>query len=193
MSLLALALLAGACGGGGQATRETTQLDPAAVAAAARGDAATTATRSGAADEDVDLFDATQIPGEPVNQYDLVTGDCFNRLEALRAGREVVITSRIACEDPHQYKVFHILQYDAPHPAIFPGEDVMVDFGLNACYLEFESFVGEIYELSEFDIGVFIPNRENFEHSRARYRGITCWLQRAGRDEGEGSARESGV
>ena len=193
MCLLALGLLAGACGGGDEADRPSIQLDPAAVAAAGRGEAATTATRSDAGDEEIDLFDATQIRGDPINQYDLVAGECFNRLEALRAGRKVVITSRIECDDPHQYEVFHILQYDAPHPAIFPGDDVLVEFGLNACYMEFESFVGEIYELSQFDIGVFIPNRENFEHSRARYRGVTCWLHLQGLEEGEGSAHDSGL
>jgi hypothetical protein len=190
---LALGLLAAACGGGDEADRPSIQLDPAAVAAAGRGEAATTATRSDAGDEEIDLLDATQIRGDPINQYDLVAGECFNRLEALRAGRKVVITSRIECDDPHQYEVFHILQYDAPHPAIFPGEDVLVEFGLNACYMEFESFVGEIYELSQFDIGVFIPNRENFEHSRARYRGVTCWLYLKGLEEGEGSAHDSGL
>ena len=164
-------------------------LDPAAAAAAVRGDAATTATRQSSGDEEVDLFDATQIRGEPVNQYDLVFGDCFNRIEALRAGRKVVITSRIDCTDAHQYEVFHMTQYPAPHPAIFPGEDVMTEFGLNACYLQFETFVGEIYELSTYDIGIFIPTRENFEHSRARYRGITCWLFIDDEEEIAGSAQ----
>ena len=141
----------------------------------------------------MDLFDATQIRGDPVNQYDLVFGDCFNRIEALRAGRKVVITSRLPCDDPHQYEVFHYTEYDAPHPAIFPGEDVMTDFGLQACYLEFEEFVGEIYERSVYEIGVFIPNRDNFEHSRARYRGITCWLYHDEFEETEGSAAGSGI
>lgn len=191
---LIVGLLTAACGGDGdESAGGSIPLDPAAAAAAERGDAATTATRSGADDEEIDIFDATQIRGEPVNQYDLVVGDCFDRFETLRAGRKVVITSRIDCEEPHQYEVFHMLQYDAPHPAIFPGDDAMTDFALNACYLEFESFVGEIYELSEYDIGVFIPTRENFEHSAARYRGIHCWLFRDDLEESAGSARDTGV
>jgi hypothetical protein len=190
ISWLAFGFLVAACGADDRAADDAIPLDPAAAAAARRGDTATTATLSdSAAEEEVDLLDATQIRGDPVNQYDLALGDCFNRLEALRAGRKVVITTLIDCEDPHQYEVFHTLQYDAPHPAIYPGEDVLTDFGLNQCYLEFESFVGEIYELSEFDIGVFIPTRENFEHSVARYRGIHCWLFRDDLEEIEGSAR----
>ena len=36
--------------------------------------------------------------------------------------------------------------------------------------------MGETYELSVFEIGVFTPTRTNFEHEEARYRGIHCWL-----------------
>ena len=52
----------------------------------------------------------------------------------------------------------------------------MRGFALRVCYERFEAFVGEAYELSVFEIGVFTPNRTNFEHEEARYRGVHCWL-----------------
>jgi hypothetical protein len=188
---LILGVVAGGCGSGAdESAGSSTPIDPAA-AAAAQADAATTATAPEADVDDIDLLDPTQIRGEPINQYDLVLGDCFDRVEGLRAGRKVVITSRIDCAEPHQYEVFHTLQYPATHPAIYPGDDAMTDYGLNACYQQFESFVGEIYELSVYGIGVFTPDRENFEHSVARYRGITCWLFRDDLESTAGSARGS--
>jgi hypothetical protein len=190
ISWLILGVVAGSCGrGADESAGSSTPIDPAA-AAAAQADAATTATIP-EAELDIDQLDPTQIRGEPINQYDLVLGDCFDRVEGLRAGRKVEITSRIDCAETHQYEVFHTLQYPATHPAIYPGDDAMTDYGLNACYQQFESFVGEIYELSVYEIGVFTPNRDNFEHSVARYRGITCWLFRDDLEPTEGSARDS--
>lgn len=191
ISWLVLGVVAGGCGkGADESAGSSRPIDPAA-AAAAQADAATTATSPEAPVDDVDLLDPTQIRGDPINQYDLVLGDCFDRVEGLRAGRKVVITSRIDCAEPHQYEVFHTLQYPAPHPAIYPGDDAMTEYALNACYQQFEAFVGEIYELSIFDIGVFTPNRDNFEHPVARYRGITCWLFRDDHESTVGTARDS--
>ena len=147
--------------------------DPAAVAAAnaaAQATAPTTSVESG-------QLDPIDIVGEIINFYDLQDGECFNRVEDIRAGRKVVITSRIPCADPHLFEVFHMFDFNAPHPAIYPGDDVMEDYALQGCYGVFEDFVGEMFELSIFDIGVFTPDRKNFEDDAARYRGIHCWLQ----------------
>lgn len=187
-----IGFIAASCSAGGDGGSDRAAVsDPAAAAAGS--DAATTATRVDQGDEEIDIFDATQIRGEPINQYDLVTGDCFNRLETLRAGRKVVITTKLGCDEAHQFEVFHKFDYDAPHPAIFPGDDVMTEFGMRTCYGEFDSYVGQMYELSEFEIGIFIPTRTNFEDSRSRYRGITCWLYSIESTETEGSARGVGT
>ena len=52
----------------------------------------------------------------------------------------------------------------------------MRGYALRLCYEQLEAFVGEAYELSVYEIGVFTPNRTNFEHEVARYRGVHCWL-----------------
>ena len=121
-------------------------------------------------------IDPLDIPGEIVSEYSLVQGDCFNRLEGLQSGRRLAITARVGCDQNHWAEVYHTFELEAPHPAVYPGDDAVRGFALRVCYEQFEAFVGEVYELSVFEIGVFVPNRTNFEHEEARYRGVHCWL-----------------
>ena len=134
-------------------------------------------------------IDPLDIPGEIINEYSLVEGDCFNRFEGLQAGRRLAITARIGCDEPHWGEVYHTFELDAPHPAIYPGDDAVRGFALRVCYEQFDAFVGEVYELSVYEIGVFTPNRTNFEHEVARYRGVHCWLYDTNVESVSGTAR----
>ena len=129
------------------------------------------------------------IPGEIINEYSLVEGDCFNRFEGLQAGRRLAITARIGCDEPHWAEVYHTFELDAPRPAVYPGDDAVSGFALRVCYEQFEAFVGEVYELSVYEIGEFTPNRTNFEHEVARYRGVHCWLYDRDEEQVSGTAR----
>ena len=121
-------------------------------------------------------IDPLDIPGEIISEYSLVDGDCFNRLEGLQSGRRLAITARVGCDQNHWAEVYDTFELDAPYPAVYPGDDAVRGFALRVCYEQFEAFVGEAYELSVYEIGVFTPNRTNFEHEVARYRGVHCWL-----------------
>lgn len=134
-------------------------------------------------------IDPLDIAGEIINEYSLVDGDCFNRFEGLQAGRRLAITARVDCAEPHWAEVYHTFDLDAPHPAVFPGDDAVRGFALRVCYEQFDAFVGEVYELSVYEIGVFTPNRTNFEHEVARYRGVHCWLYDADDETMSGTAR----
>ena len=134
-------------------------------------------------------IDPLDIPGEIINEYALVDGDCFNRLEGLQSGRRLAITARVDCDEPHWAEVYHTFELDAPHPAVYPGDDAVRGFALRVCYEQFDAFVGEIYELSVYEIGVFTPNRTNFEHEAARYRGVHCWLHDGNDEQVSGTAR----
>lgn len=134
-------------------------------------------------------IDPLDIPGEIINEYSLVEGDCFNRFEGLQAGRRLAITARVGCDEPHSAEVYHTFDLDAPHPAVYPGDDAVRGFALRVCYEHFEAFVGEVYELSVYEIDVFTPNRTNFEHEVARYRGVHCWLYDPGDEQLAGTAR----
>ena len=52
------------------------------------------------------------------------------------------------------------------------------------------SIIEEIYELSELKLGFLTPNRTNFEDSKARFRGIHCYVYKNG-EELLGTARGS--
>lgn len=171
--------------------------DPAAaVAARTETEAATPTTEASGDSENEDGDDEISpldITGEIISRYDLVDGDCFNQVDSVRAGRKVTITSRLDCDQPHWAEVFYTFEVDAPHPAIYPGTRAMEDLARRGCYERFESFVGQIYELSVLRIGIFIPDRANFEHPEARYRGIHCWLYHGEEETVEGSVRGLGI
>lgn len=138
-------------------------------------------------------LDPLSISGEILRDHNLVSGDCFDRVEGLIEDRKVVITSRIDCDDPHVYEVFHTFELDVPHPAVYPGDAEMRDYARRLCYEHFLGFVGEEYELSVYEIGVFTPDLTNFEHEVARYRRVHCWLHRRDRAKMAASARGSAV
>lgn len=133
-----------------------------------------------------------EIRGSVINQFSLSVGDCFNRLENLAAGQSVVITSLISCEEPHDHQIYHLLNYPAPHPSIYPGDDVMGEFAVQSCYRQFAQWVGNDYETSELDIGVITPPQSNFEDDVARYRSIHCWIERSDGEPLLGDAYQSG-
>ena len=133
-----------------------------------------------------------QIRGSVINQFSLSVGDCFNRLENLAVGRSTVITSLIDCDLPHDHQIYHVLDYPAPHPSIYPGDKVMDDFAVQSCYRQFAQWVGNDYETSELDIGVITPPQENFEDDASRYRSIHCWVERFDGGPLIGDAHQSG-
>ena len=183
-------------------TTSTTGVSDPAAAAAASGppdtvDVAASPSDDAAADQDdpdeLDLIDPLDIAGEIVNEYSLVQGDCFNRFEGLREGQRLAITARVGCDEPHWGEVYHTFEFEAPHPSVYPGDDAVRDYALRICYDHFEDFVEEKYELSDYDIGVFTPNRTNFEHEQARYRGVHCWLYHLDAETVSGSAEGVGT
>ncbi|MEZ5165823.1 MAG: septum formation family protein [Acidimicrobiales bacterium] len=132
------------------------------------------------------------IVGAVIEPFALETGDCFNQIDRLVDGKQVTTTARVGCDGPHGYQVFHRLEYPAPYPSVYPGEAAMRRFALQSCYPAFAPWVGEDYEVSELEIGVIIPPRTNFEDSRARYRGIHCWVERVDGEPMPASAQGSG-
>jgi hypothetical protein len=142
---------------------------------AASGDGSASTTTAQATDAGVTTTtNAAAIVGDPINVYTLVVGDCFNRYET---GTEM-ITTRVPCEAQHKGEVFAALVHPSPFGDPWPGDDALQQYGLRLCYQNFESFAGIIYELSELGIGVLTPPQVNWEDAKARYRGITCFVQR---------------
>jgi hypothetical protein len=108
--------------------------------------------------------------GDPVTQYDLAVGDCFNRYD------DIEVITRVPCDAPHDAEVFHYENHPAPFGEPYPNDREMERYARRVCYAHFAEFAGILYEVSRLEIGVITPNRENFEDSKARYRGITCYV-----------------
>jgi len=129
--------------------------------------------------------------GDVVNLHDVESGSCFNRYSWVQDERQVDIDTRVPCADPHQYEVYLRTQHPARAGAPWPGDREMEAFARAQCYGAFADFVGEIYELSELELGYLTPARTDFEHEKARFRSIHCYVQRDDGGEMVGSARDS--
>src|SRR5690606_17678860 len=116
----------------------------------------------------------------------------FNHYQWDEDGRRIEVTTRVACTEPHHGEVYHSTQYPAPFGTPYPGDDAMRRYAQGTCYRAFEAFIGVRYEVSKFTIGVVTPNQSNFEDERARYRGITCYVEQPG-EVLTGSARGSSL
>ena len=164
--------------------------DPSAPASPSAGPGAATTsipeTRPTLADEGIPNW-----VGDVVNLHDLEDGSCFNRYSWVQDDRQVEIDTRVPCTGPHQYEVYLRTEHPARAGAPWPGDQEMEAFARAQCYGAFAAFVGEIYELSELELGYLTPSRTDFEHEDARFRGIHCYLLRDDGEEMVGSARDS--
>ncbi|MEM8708181.1 MAG: hypothetical protein AAGE98_17090 [Actinomycetota bacterium] len=195
--LVALALLVAACSGDDAGTEG--RLDPAAAADADL-DAQAAEPRD---DVDVDgptttsstttssTSTTTTIPGIVVNKFALTIDDCFDQLEDLAAGRPREITTKIPCTEPHDAQVFSRLSYPAEPGELYPGDDIVEDYALAACYQRFADWADSAYETSALEIRAIIPPREDFEAQG--YRTIQCFVDREDGEKLVGTARSSGL
>ncbi|MEO0491843.1 MAG: hypothetical protein AAF081_00355 [Actinomycetota bacterium] len=133
----------------------------------------------------------TTIPGIIVNKFALTIDDCFDQLEDLAAGRPREITTKIPCDEPHDAQIFSRLSYPAEPGELYPGDDIVEDFALAACYLRFEAWADAIYETSALEIRAFTPTRDDFEAQS--YRGIQCFVEREDSTKLVGTSRSSGL
>ena len=129
--------------------------------------------------------------GDVVNLHNLEDGACFNRYSWVQDDRHVELDTRVPCGGPHQHEVYLRTEHPARAGAPWPGDREMEAFARAQCYGAFADFVGEIYELSELELGYLTPSRTDFEHEDARFRGIHCYLLRDDGEEMVGSARDS--
>ena len=129
--------------------------------------------------------------GDVVNLHNLEDGACFNRYSWVQDDRHVELDTRVPCGGPHQHEVYLRTEHPARAGAPWPGDREMEAFARAQCYGAFADFVGEIYEVSELELGYLTPSRTDFEHEDARFRGIHCYLLRDDGEEMVGSARDS--
>lgn len=142
-----------------------------------------------------DLDAAPDVPGAPLNPFDLRAGQCFNEGswydEVLE--RRIDLTASVSCDQPHQKEMYHEAEFPAPNGAPFPGEAKMTEWSTQVCYEAFPDFVDSEYELSQFEIGFLQPTQATFEHEVGRHRRVTCYLFDPSTEVSSGSAARSGL
>lgn len=116
--------------------------------------------------------------GEVVNLHDLESGACFNSYAWVKDDRQVAIDTRVPCGGPHQHEIYLRTAHPARPGAPWPGDREMEAYARAECYAAFADFVGIIFELSELELGYLTPSRTDFEHDRAVFRGIHCFVHR---------------
>lgn len=135
------------------------------------------------------------VPGAPLNPFDLRAGQCFNQGSWYDEGleRRIDLTASIECTLQHQREMYHEADFPAPNGAPFPGETKMTEWSTQVCYEAFDDFVDNEYELSMFEIGFFQPTQATFEHEVGRHRRVTCYLYDPVEETKTGSAQGTGL
>ena len=175
--LIFFGLLASACGSGSRSTSDSASNSPSTTVIEAR--------------PSLEDEAAPDWYGVPVNLHDLAEGDCFNMYAWVSNDRHIEINTHVPCDSPHQFEIYRLVQHPARNGAVWPGNEEMNAFAVSQCYESFEDFVGVIYELSELEINYLTPNRTNFEHEIAQFRGVHCYLFHDDESELLGSAEQS--
>ena len=107
--------------------------------------------------------------GGATSVADIAVGDCFDD-----PGETVISELElIDCDQPHDNEVFANLQIEE---ALFPGEEILDSFAIDACLAPFEAYVGEQYADSSLDYWYLSPTEESWAGDD---RAITCVLYSA--------------
>jgi hypothetical protein len=127
-----------------------------------------------------------QPVGDPLRRDQLVVGDCFNSYDQIK------VTTRVSCDMPHFGEVFHFENHPAPYGEPYPNDRELEKYAERVCYAQFQAFDGGLYEVSRLDIGVVVPAKDQWTDSKARYRGIICYVHDQDGQELVGSMRGRG-
>ena len=192
---MALALFAGACSST-DATSSTNDGDTDDATAVAVDEGTSVAGVLGAtltvdAEEDA----VPNVPGAPLNRFDLQVGQCFNEGSWYdeELDRRIELTASVDCEQVHQNEVYFDGEFPAPSEAPFPGDDKMSEWSTQLCYDAFNDFVDNEYEVSTYEIGFIQPTQDTFEHPIGRHRRVFCYVFDTSGDPTSGSAAGSGL
>ena len=129
--------------------------------------------------------------GAVVNVHDLREGDCFNQYSWSNDERLIEIDTKVSCSGPHQNEIYLVKAHPARSGAPWPGDREMDAFATTECYNAFSDFVGQIYELSDLNLGFLTPSRRDFENDLAQFRNVHCYVYLDAKTESVGTARGS--
>lgn len=97
---------------------------------------------------------------------DLEVNDCFDSLSDPNSADRAVW--KLNCGDPHTFEVFSVIGYEGDgsgRGVPYPGATVVQNWSEQACYAQFEPFVGVRWTISELDIKVWWPSNESWDRN----------------------------
>lgn len=101
---------------------------------------------------------APQARTRQISLMDLALGDCFDEPDSV-GDHPIVTVPLVRCAEPHDYEVFFVFELpDGP----YPGEDEVWDLADEACFDEFEAFVGASYFESDLEFFPLIPTADSW-------------------------------
>ncbi len=110
----------------------------------------------------------TAVPGPPPGATlegfkDLEVGQCFEEItDSVAEDRAVWL---LDCADPHSFESYWVTDYQGPgagRGTTYPGTAAVQNFSEQACFEQFETFVGVRWTLSQLDIRTWWPTEESW-------------------------------
>ncbi len=93
--------------------------------------------------------------GDSVSASELAIGDCMMWPD----GEDSFFSlERRSCDMPHDAEMYALVSYPADDAQEYPGNDPIAEWSVQACYEQFESYVGRSYEDAQaLDFTFFTP------------------------------------
>ena len=122
-----------------------------------------------------DFFSDTYHRGTAADVEGLVVGDCFSETGSA--------ATAVDCADEHDGEIYFV------GPVVADSVDEAQMEADDACYEEFEPYVGKDYDLSDFDYVFYAPDDNSWTQGD---REFACAIVPIYTDSLQGSARDSG-
>jgi hypothetical protein len=165
-------------------------LSAAGCAGGAGGGSSTTQTTAPA--ETTTTTEPPLSAGKEVFVYTPAIGQCFDRRQLdekpATGPQQTDIVLLLDCSLPHQNEVFDVLEMPGAGRD-YPGEPALTDYARKTCAGAFAGYVGREYELSELEIGYYLPSSSEWGSGA---HSLGCYVYDVNGDKLVGSMRGSG-
>jgi Septum formation len=116
---------------------------------------------------------------------DLEVGVCY---DSPREQAEVETVDDKPCTEPHQFEVFHVVEWQGSTDQ-YPSPEALDQFLAEQCLPAFEAYVGVSYDDSRYQIGTLVPNEDGW---RSGDHEFVCSAYDPGNPQLTSSIRNSG-
>ena len=96
---------------------------------------------------------------------ELQVGDCLDWPGSGGDDVEVFDSVRARpCSEPHDMEVYAVLEYPSVSGTVYPGDEVLTDWGFDKCFGGFQQYIGASYQsVPDIDITIFWPSEDAWD------------------------------